>query len=168
VFTAAHRRYINASAGWRLRLAYNLDPGDPALYEILYHYITTTSRDLVQIQGRSKIVTEKALAQAKSSQGGMANALTGVGAAINSLNDLILATQPGFPSQEEVAPHWNDIMSCQRQFLETRAAAERDGWWQNIPSARRAEIEDHARFLDDLVVKFRANLATRGYVVSHQ
>lgn len=104
VLSAAHRRYIQASAGWRLRLAYNLDPGDPALYEILYHYITTTSQDLGQVKERSRIVTEKALAQAKSSQGGMANALTGVGAAINGLNDLILAAQPGFPTKNEVAP----------------------------------------------------------------
>jgi hypothetical protein len=113
-------------------------------------------------------VTEKALAQAKSNQGGMASALTGVGAAINSLNELILATQPGFPTKEEVAPHWDNIISCQQQFREARAAAEREGWWQNIPFLRRAELDDHARFLDSLVVKFRNNLTSRGYLVSHQ
>lgn len=168
VFSAAHRRYINASAGWRLRLAYNLDPGDPVLYEILYHYITTTSQDLAQIQERSRIVTKKALDHARSSQGGMANALTGVGAAINGLNEVLLAAQPEFPSKEEIAPHWDSITSLQRQFHETRAAAEREGWWQNIPPARRTEIDDHARFLDRLVAKFRDNLVARGYVVSHQ
>lgn len=169
VLSPAHRRYIEASAGWRLRLAYNLDPGDPALYEILYHYITTTSsQDLVQIKERSRIVTEKALAQAKSSQGGMASALTGVGAAINNLNDLILAAQPGFPSKSEIDPHWENILSCQQQFRETRAAAEQEGWWLNIPLARRVELDSHARFLDGLVVKFRNNLVARGYVVSHQ
>lgn len=166
--SVAHQRFVNASFGWRLRLAYNLDPGDPQLYELLHYHILTTSQDIPQAQRRSHALTAKALAHAKSNQGGMADSLTGLGAAINAFNDVLLAAQPNIPSKEALMPIWDSIDSCQRQFHERRASAESEGWWSNIPQWRRTEIESHAALLDNLTRQIRSYLVTKGLLASHQ
>ncbi|RBP36387.1 hypothetical protein DES53_11798 [Roseimicrobium gellanilyticum] len=167
-FSPGHAHYLNAATGWRLRLAYNLDPGDPVLYEILHHHILTTSQDVAQARMRSQLVTEQALAHAHSSQAGMSDALTGLGAAINAFNETVLAAQPGKPEHAQILANWEDITLCQRSFRERRAAAEQEGWWMNIPIHRRAEIDDYAKFLDRLTGHLQVYLERSGIEVSHR
>lgn len=166
--SAKHLRYINASVGWRLRLAYNLDPGDPVLYEILHHHIVTTTQDPAQARERSKLLAQKALEHAHSSQAGMADSLTGFGAAINAFNETVVAAQPGQPAREELLANWQDITSCQKRFHEFRSAASREGWWKNIPEGRRVEIDTHAKLLDTLTKQIQEFLTKNGTLISRQ
>jgi hypothetical protein len=157
-----HIQYLNAATGWRLRLAYNLDPGDPILYEILHHHILTTSQDINQARARSRSLTDQALAHAHSSQAGMADALTGVGAAINALDELILSAKPNLPGKDQLLASWQEISSSQTRFREFRADAEREGWWSNIPDSRRTEIDSYASFLNRLTGQIREFLTKNG------
>lgn len=167
-FSAKHIQYLNAATGWRLRLAYNLDPGDPMLYEILHHHILTTSQNIDQARARSRLLTDQALAHAHSSQADMDDTLTGVAAAINALNETILAAQPNQPSKEELLANWQEITSCQNRFHELRTAAEQEGWWSNIPGHRRAEIDNQANFLSGLTKQIQEFLVKNSILVSHQ
>ncbi|HSI65591.1 MAG TPA: hypothetical protein VLE43_20870 [Candidatus Saccharimonadia bacterium] len=166
VRSEAHQRFINASTGWRLRLATNLDPGDPILYEILHHHILTTSQDPTKAMADVRTLSARALAHAMSNQAGMMDALTGLGAAVNLMNDLMLSARPGMPAKEDVAKVWDTIVQCQQRYHDIRAAAETEGWWQNIPAIRRAEIEDHSKFLERITIKMREQLVASGLVIS--
>jgi hypothetical protein len=163
-----HRSYLNAATGVRLRLAYNLDPGDSILYEILHHHILTTSTDTPQALVRSQLLTNKALAHAHSSHAGMSDALTGQAAAINALDEMIAVAQPELPTKERLLANWKDVISCQSRFRELRGAAEREGWWSNIPKNRRMEIDKQAVFLDRLTKNTEIYLTKHGVEVSHQ
>jgi hypothetical protein len=167
-FSAKHIQYLNAATGWRLRLAYNLDPGDPMLYEILHHHILTTSQNIEQARVRSRLLTDQALAHAHSSHADMDDTLTGVAAAINALNETITAAQPNQPSKEELLASWQEITSCQNRFHELRTAAEQEGWWSNIPGHRRTEIDHQADFLGRLTKKIQEFLVKNSVLVSHQ
>lgn len=164
----AHQRFINASTGWRLRLATNLDPGDPILYEILHQHILTTSPDTTKALQSVRALSKRALTHALSEQAGMMDSLTGLGAAINVLNDMILTARPALPGKTDVVELWHGIAQCQQRYHAIRADAEREGWWQNIPEMRRFEINNHAKFLDDLTRKMHEFLKAKDLLASYQ
>jgi hypothetical protein len=166
--TTAHQRFINAATGWRLRLATNLDPGDPILYEILHQHILTTTPDEKRALESVRTLSHRALAHALSEKAGMMDSLTGLGAGINVLNDMILMARPALPAKADVVELWYGIAQCQKRYHDIRESAEREGWWQNIPEIRRFEIDNHARFLDDLTRKMHEFLKKKELLTSYQ
>jgi hypothetical protein len=164
--SAAHQRFINASTGWRLRLATNLDPSDLGLYEILYLHILTTSQDQAKALESSRALSNKALTRALSNQAGVMDSLTGVGAAINIMNDLMQSARPGLPDKADIAKAWRDIDQCQQRYRDIRASAESEGWWQNIPEIRRLEIETDAKQLEQITTKMHDQLLANGLLVN--
>lgn len=166
VTSAAHLRYINASADWRLRLACHLDPGDAALYEILHAQIIYRSTSQAEAQAGVRDLARRAIARALSRDAGLQDSLTGAGASLNLLNDALLSSREGQHVQGTITSSWNTLEACFQRYRDVRLAADTEGWWQGIPEMRRQEIEDHARFLERLRVKFRDHLAAKGIIAS--
>lgn len=157
--SAAHARYINAAADWRLRLACQLDPGDAVLYEILHFQIQTRSGSPAAAQKASEELALRALKHALSNDSGLADYLTGAGAAINLLNAKL---QQGQKDLTAASQAWQDLDNCLGRYHALRASAQTEGWWTTIPEVRREELENHARFLETLAGKIRTQLTQTG------
>lgn len=157
--SAAHARYINAAADWRLRLACQLDPGDAVLYEILHFQIQTRSSSPAAAQQASEELAQQALKHALSDDSGLADCLTGAGAAINLLNARL---QPGQTDLAGASQVWQDLDNCLGRYRQLRTHAQNEGWWTAIPEVRRAELDNHARFLETLAGRIRTQLSRTG------
>lgn len=159
VMSAAHRRYIEAAADWRLRLAVHLDPGDAVLYEILHYQFQTKGGDPAEVRKASEQLAQQAVARGLSEAGGLSDALTGAGAAINLLNYRL---QPGQTDPATTAQAWTSLDACMTKYHRLRAQAQREGWWNGIPELRREELEHHAKFLEKLTGRIKSQLAQKG------
>jgi hypothetical protein len=157
--SAAHSRYINAAADWRLRLACQLDPGDAVLYEILHFQIQSRAGSPDAAQKASEELAQRALKHALSDDSGLADCLTGAGAAINLLNARL---QPGQTDLAAASRTWQDLDTCLDRYRQLRSHAQNEGWWAAIPEVRRAELENHARFLETLAGRIRTQLSRTG------
>lgn len=157
--SAAHSRYINASADWRLRLACQLDPGDAVLYEILHFQIQSRAGSPDAAQKASEALAQRALRHALSEDSGLADCLTGAGAAINLLN---ASLQPGQTDLAAASRTWQDLDTCLDRYRQLRSHAQNEGWWAAIPEVRRAELENHVRFLETLAGRIRTQLSRTG------
>lgn len=155
----AHRRYLDASANWQLRVAYHLDPGDATLYEIR-HY-TVTSRAATQAEARSAAVAlaKETLDFALSEQGSMVAALTGAGAAINLLNADMVKGSSLEVSEEEKREHWEMLARCLSRYQRLRQEAVSEGWWESVPQVRRAEVAAYAALVEKLAGTIGRKLA---------
>lgn len=157
--SAAHSRYINAAADWRLRLACQLDPGDAVLYEILHFQIQSRAGSPDAVQKASEELAQRALKHALSDDSGLADCLTGAGAAINLLNARL---QPGQADLAAASQTWQHLDTCLDRYRQLRSHAQNEGWWAAIPEVRRAELENHARFLETLAGRIRTQLSQTG------
>jgi hypothetical protein len=161
--SAAHQRFLNASASWRLRLAYHLDPGDATLYEILHQELTRNAASPAEALRASGELARRAIDRANSPSGGLSDALTGAGAAINLLNDVLQSKPPGKGADKEaVSATWSAVESCLNRYRLLREGAKQDGWWEGIPDVRREELNAHAAFLERLAARIRQDLTTKG------
>lgn len=142
----AHQQYLNAAADVRLRFAYQLDPGDVTLYEILHFHLTSRTRSQENARVAIEVLAQSALAHGLREDGSLSDALTGAGAAINLLNDQL---QPGNLRRDNKAiiNQWHDLEHCLDRYRHLRSAAQTAGWWDRIPAVRRQELEEHAKLL---------------------
>lgn len=156
----AHRRYLDASADWHLRVAYRLDPGDAALYEILHYTVMGRAIRPELAQSAAEKLAEETIAHALSKQGGMSAALTGAGAAINVLNnDMVSESGVG---REVVRRHWEMLSTCLNRYRERKAQAVADGWWDRVPKVRRGELSAYAVLVEKLSSTIERKLLANG------
>lgn len=155
--TEAHRRYLDASAFWRLRSAYALDRSDATLYEILHFQLAARAARDPALRGEVERFAEQAIAQADAPMAGATAALTGAGAAINLLNDLLA---PGLTRRDDAAilKRWRQLDDCLQRYQGIHDQAVADGWWQGIPEIRRQELEQHAALLRRIAETIRRQL----------
>lgn len=142
----AHQQYLYAAADVRLRFAYQLDPGDATLYEILYFHIASRTQSSEAARAAIDALSQNAMAYGLREGGSMSDALTGAGAAINLLNDQL---QPGNASRDDkaVSREWHALEECLERYRRLRSSAEEEGWWDGVPELRRQELEAHAKLL---------------------
>ncbi len=142
----AHQQYLNAAADVRLRFAYQLDPGDATLYEILHFHIATHTIPPQAARAALDSLAQSAMAYGVREDGSLSDALTGAGAAINLLNDQL---QPGNLSRDNkaVINQWHVLEHCLQRYRSLHSAAQSEGWWDGIPTVRRQEFEDHEKLL---------------------
>jgi hypothetical protein len=139
----AHKRYLNAAANRRLRLAFKLDPGDPALYEILHYSLEATAKDPASIRQAARALAMQTVDQALSFQGSPAAALTGAGAMLNLMNQA--AAPP-----DVLEADWGLHLRCLDRYHSLLRLGKQEGWWDNMPDSRRSEIESYARLVERL------------------
>lgn len=144
--SAAHQDYLRVAADMRLRLAYQLDPGDAILYEILHFHIASRTQPPEAARPALDALARSAMNYAVREGGSLSDALTGASAAINLLNDQL---QPGNPHRDSqaVAGHWQVLELCLRRYQSLRIQAQAEGWWEGIPAMRRKDLEEHAGLL---------------------
>lgn len=142
----AHQQYLYAAADVRLRFAYQLDPGDATLYEILYFHIASRTQSSEAARAALDELSQNAMAYGLREGGSMSDALTGAGAAINLLNDQL---QPGNASRDDkaVSREWHALEECLERYRRLSSSAEEEGWWDGVPKVRRQELEAHAKLL---------------------
>lgn len=142
--SAAHQRYLNAAGDVRLRLAYQLDPGDATLYEILYYHMA--SRAQLRVQALQEL-NQRAMAYGLREQGSLSDALTSAGAAINVLNAQLIPENK--QRDASLIDHAKSILdSSLTRYAKIRDTAKSEGWWEGIPPIRRQELEEHAALLN--------------------
>jgi hypothetical protein len=151
----AHKRYLSAAANQRLRLAFKLDPGDPALYEILHHSLETHLKDPVSTRQATRALAMQTVDQALSFQGSPAAALTGAGAMLNLLNQA--ASPP-----DVLEADWRLHLRCLDRFHSLLRLGKREGWWDHMPDSRRFEIESYAELVRRLSGEARQFLQRNG------
>lgn len=156
--SAAHRRYISASADWRLRLAYQLDPGDSTLYEILNFNLTTQGMPPDRLKQMISELAHEAIYHALGERTGVNEALTGAGAAINLLNEQLQRNQAKPPSSIEILRNWQLLNLCLNRYTTVHQEGVIDGWWDDIPEARRREIEVYANLLQKIAATIKRQL----------
>lgn len=144
--SAAHERYVNAAGDLRLRLAYQLDPGDAILYEILHFHLSTRGRKSEEAKPFLDALADKAMAYGQRPAASLSDALTGAGAAINLLNQELL-TENQNRDAANIQRQWANLEACLGRYRQVRQTAEAEGWWDRIPPLRRQELEEHAGLL---------------------
>ena len=159
--SAAHQRYVNSAGDVRLRLAYELDPGDAVLYEILHYHLASRTQPGGEGEPALEELAEKALAYGLRPGGSLSDALTGAGAAINLLNNE-LRPENRRRNLALVQKQWKNLEVSLARYQEIRSRAQAEGWWEEIPPLRRQELEEHAKMLTrirDMVQKTLAKPA---------
>lgn len=152
----AHRRYLDAAANWHLRIAYLLDPGDAALYEVSHYAVMACAEGPETGRIGAGNLAAMTIEHALSEQGGMSAALTGAGAAINLLNNDMVA---GSEAKNDVLlAHWDLLKRCLKRYGILRRQAEAEGWWDEVPQIRRGEIVSYAALLERLASTIRRRL----------
>ncbi|GEP42324.1 hypothetical protein [Brevifollis gellanilyticus] len=157
--SAAHQNYLRVAADMRLRLAYQLDPGDAVLYEILHFHIASRTQPPEAARPALDALARSAMDYAVREGGSLSDALTGAGAAINLLNDQL---QPGNQKRDNqaVARHWQVLERCLQRYQSLKVQAQAEGWWEGIPTLRRKDLEEHASLLmriRDMIQRTLAN-----------
>lgn len=157
----AHRRYLEASANWRLKAAYELDRSDATLYEILHFQLAARAAQDPRLLDDVVHFADQAIDLVDAPMAGFSAALTGAGAAINLLNDL-LAPGQARRDDEAILRRWRQLETCLQKFQAIREQGQAEGWWQGIPEIRRQEVESHAALLARIAESIRKMLVTRG------
>ncbi|MES2505325.1 MAG: hypothetical protein V4599_01380 [Verrucomicrobiota bacterium] len=144
--SGTHQRYLNAAGDVRLRLAYQLDPGDSTLYEILHFHISARTQPPEAATPALQALAQRAMTYGLRQEASLADALTGAGAAINLLNEEL---RPGQTLHDAgaISRHRETLANCLQHYQHIRSTAQAEGWWEKIPLLRRQELEEHAKFL---------------------
>lgn len=145
----AHQRFLNSAADGRLRLAYDLDPGDAVLYEILHFHIATRTQPPEAARSAALALADKAMAYGLRQNASLSDTLTGAGAAINLLNEQLMPENTQRDPQA-IRRGWEALKQCLAHYDHIRATAQTEGWWDHIPPTRRQEIEEHAGLLQKI------------------
>ncbi len=156
----AHRRYLDATANWHLRVAYRLDPGDAALYEILHYTVMAGAAGPELARDGAEKLAAQTIEHALSVRGGIAAALTGAGAAINLLNNDMVPESGVGP--EVVLRHWEMLSNCLKRYRKSKAEAVVEGWWEGVPQVRRGELAAYAALVEKLASTIGRKLAATG------
>jgi len=151
--SVGHKRYLNVAARLRLKVAFRLDPGDPALYEILHHSMIENSNNAESSHQAARTLAIQTVNQALSFQGSPSAALTGAGSMLN----LLSVNSP----PEVLEADWKLHLRCLDRYHSTIRMGQKEGWWDNIPMSRRIEIHSYADLVDRLSVKARQFLQHR-------
>jgi len=161
----AHRRYLSAAADRRVQLAWQFDPGDAALYEIAHFTAVARAATPAAARQAAEQLARQTIAHAFSPRSGLAEALTGAGAAINLLNDQL---QPGRspPATASLRRDWEVLAACLKRYRELRQQATEEAWWSDIPPVRQQEIESYSALLGKIAGTIRQQLETRGILNS--
>jgi|694.fasta_scaffold20112_3 hypothetical protein len=157
-FSNAHHHFLNAAADMRLRFAYELDPSDSTLYEILHFHILSRSDSSVGAQLAAEMLAKNAITHALHDQAGLCAALTGAGAAINLLN-LQWQLEPSARDELLLTSHLKHLEQCLVKYERLRANALDEGWWSEISDVRRKEIEDYAQMLNRVYNMFKKTVS---------
>jgi hypothetical protein len=159
-----HRLFLSAAADWRVHLAWQLDPGDSALYEI-DHYVSqsrATSADAAK--RKSAELAQRTIMHALSPHAGPVDALTGAGAAINLLNHELMPDRREALNPAALLHDWRVLKFCLNRHRQLRQEADEEDWWNDIPDVRRTEIETYARMLEHLSATIHKQLASNGTI----
>lgn len=159
-----HRLFLSASADWRVHVAWQLDPGDAALYEIDHFVSLTRATSAESAKQKAEELARRTIQHALSPQAGPAEALTGAGAAINLLNDKMRRDQTEPVKTAELLRDWRALMFCLNRHHALRQEADEEDWWNDIPDVRRTEIETYATMLERLSVMIQKQLASDGTI----
>lgn len=159
---AAHRKFLSASADWRVHVAWELDPGDSALYEIDHFVSVASAPSLEAAKRKAEELAQRTIQHALSPQAGPVEALTGAGAAINLLNDELRPNRPNPPKTEQLLRDWRTLSFCLKRHRDLREQADEQDWWNDIPEVRRQEIETYATMLTRLSDMIGKQIATNG------
>ncbi|MDB6075645.1 MAG: hypothetical protein JWO89_3285 [Verrucomicrobiaceae bacterium] len=162
--SAAHRRFLNAAADWRLRLAYDFDPGDAALYEIAHFTAMSRAPSPEAAREAAQQLAQHTIDHALAPQSGLGDALTGAGAVINLFNDQLQPDRPILPDPDRLRSNWKVLQTCLARYHALREQADSEGWWEEIPEIRRQEIESYAAFLTKITDTIHQQLAKKALV----
>ncbi|SKA82437.1 hypothetical protein SAMN02745166_00908 [Prosthecobacter debontii] len=143
--STAHQRYLNAAGDVRLRLAYQLDPGDATLYEV-FHYHLGSHLPPEAIGPALTELAHQAMNYGLRRDAGLSDCLTGAGAAINLLNDQ-LRPENHNRNPEVIENSWKTLEQCLKRYGDLEEKAQKEGWWEGIPPIRRQELDEHANLL---------------------
>ena len=160
----AHRRFLNAAADWRLRLAYEFDPGDAALYEIAHFTAMGRGPSPEAARHAAEQLAQHTVEHALAPQSGLADALTGAGAVINLFNDQLQPDRPIPPDPARLRSDWKVLQACLARYHALREQAGSEGWWDDIPEIRRQEIESYAAFLAKITDTIHQQLTKKALV----
>ncbi len=163
---AAHRSFLSAAADWRVHLAWQLDPGDSALYEIDHFVSVASAKSPEAAELKADELARRTIRHALSPQAGPVDALTGAGAAINLLNDELMRDRHAAPKTAQLLRDWRILSSCLNRHRELREQADEEDWWKDIPEVRRNEIDTYATMLTRISTMIRKQLADNGTLSS--
>jgi hypothetical protein len=159
-----HRLFLSASADWRVHLAWQLDPGDSALYEIDHYVSLSRAPSADAAKRKSAELAQRTIMHALSPHAGPVDALTGAGAAINLLNHELMPDRRDRANPTELLHDWRVLKFCLNRHRQLRQEADEEDWWNDIPDVRRAEIEIYARMLEHLSATIHKQLASNGTI----
>jgi hypothetical protein len=159
-----HQRFLSASADWRVHVAWTLDPGDAALYEVDYYTAMSRGQTPEAAKKTADKLSRETIQHALSPNASLADALTGAGAAINLLNDQLRPNRPDPPDLAGVWRDWRVLKFCLTRHQVLRQQAYEEDWWADIPEVRRQEIDTYARMLVHLSGTIRQQLANSGMI----
>ena len=162
--TEAHRRYLAASADWRVHVAWLLDPCDAALYEIDHFTVASRAPTPEAAVKASGDLSVRTIVSALSMQSGPVEVLTGAGAAINLLNEQLLPGRPTPPDAAKLLRDWQVLELCLSRHRQLRNQAAEEDWWIEIPPVRREEIDSYAALLEKLSGTIRQQLVAQGTI----
>ena len=162
--TAAHRRYLTASADWRVHVAWLLDPCDAALYEIDHFTVASRAPTPEAASKASGELSVRTIVSALSLQSGPAEVLTGAGAAINLLNEQLVPGRHTPPDPAKLQRDWRVLEFCLSRHRQLREQASEEDWWSDIPPVRREEIDSYASLLEKLSGTIRQQLIAHGTI----
>lgn len=145
--SSEHQRYLNAAADWRLRLAYQLDPGDVMLYEVLHFQIISHLHPPEAARRATDVLARDAIAFSLREQSSFSALLTGAGAAVNVLNDL-LDSDALTRTPEVVLHHLNLLDRFLMSYRSLKSKAQSEGWWDKMPVIRQQELQEHYLLLE--------------------
>jgi hypothetical protein len=147
-----------------VHIAWELDPGDAALYEI-DHFVSVSRASSPDVAKRkANELAQRTIQHALSPQAGPVDALTGAGAAINLLNDELRPNRAEPAKTAELLHNWRVLTFCLRRHRDLRQEADEENWWGDIPDVRRGEIETYATMLERLSVTIHKQLAANGMI----
>jgi hypothetical protein len=164
----AHARYLEAAADWRVRLAWELDPGDAGLYEIAHNTMLAHAASPEAGWVATERLAEQAMEHALSPRSGLAEALTGAGAAINLLNNQLQPGRVAGAAPASLLREWDLLDVCLLRYRELREQAADEGWWCGIPPVRQEEIESYAALLVKIAGTVRLQLCAEGVLKSER
>lgn len=154
--STTQKKQLEAAGNERLKLAFQLDPGDYELYEMLH--ITLASEPGLSASGKTsavRAIAEMSINNAHLHFSGLFDQLAAIGAAQNCLLDLF-SLPPSSAHQEEIR-HFMQVQDD--NLLKLRLLmrnSEHEEWWKNLPLHRKVTLNNYASMLEKLALNLKA------------